>query len=153
MAPTTDRSARIAAAVERSKTEYQPQHAYTERDEAYRAWDGDSGGKYGLEYLAAWAYGQDGAASSKGAGTGIDEEGRVLDLIWARIDKKKPLGGVSREVLDSTVRMAVKRGDARAGELADLGKSCVSRSYAIGGLAGGYRHCRKQCCAFKTTVS
>jgi hypothetical protein len=132
MPPKGDRSARIAAAVERSKTEYQSQHAYTERDEAHANWLSEGsgvgngmGGKYGLEYVAARAYNLETSGGVK-VPEGGEGGGQTLDAIWERVDKGKPLGGLSKEVLDSAMVIAVRRGDSRAGELADLSKSCVS---------------------------
>ena len=122
MPAKTDRSERIAAAVLRSKTEYQPQHAYTEREDAFLPWAAESAGnsKYALEYLVTRALGRDGAAEGQWT------ESEVLDLVCSRADKSKPQGGLSREVLDGAVRLAVKRRDGRAGELADLSKGVVS---------------------------
>lgn len=97
-----NRQDRIAAAVERSKVEYQSHHAYTERGELGQS-------KHELEYTV----------------TRQNDE-NALDILWTAFPD------LSRELLDTAIRIAVRLGDERALPLAEASKVhvgcvCITR--------------------------
>ncbi|WVQ72360.1 hypothetical protein IAR50_001911 [Cryptococcus sp. DSM 104548] len=101
---------RIAAAVERSKTEYKPEHAYTERKwlnpKAYNENPPASKSQVDrqrLEYMASSLYHSD-PPDYRGA----------LKIVLLKFDsspKAKSLGGLSRELLDIGLNASIKCGD------------------------------------------
>ncbi|OWZ80573.1 hypothetical protein C366_00395 [Cryptococcus neoformans Tu401-1] len=127
---TSIRALRIAAAVERSKTEYRPEHAYTERlwlkpgsYKSQRPATNSQLDRQRLEYMASSLYFADPP----------DYQG-ALELVLLKFDaspKAKSLGGLSRELLDIGLKSAVKCGDkASAKSLADSSKSIWKGQFA-----------------------
>ncbi|WVN88440.1 uncharacterized protein L203_103650 [Cryptococcus depauperatus CBS 7841] len=104
---TSIRQLRIAAAVERSKTEYKAEHAYTERmwlkPESYKVTIPlfkSQLDRQRLEYMASSLY----------FAHPPDYRG-ALDLVTLKFDNSpsaKPLGGLSRELLDIGLNAAIK---------------------------------------------
>ncbi|ODN89615.1 hypothetical protein L198_06302 [Cryptococcus wingfieldii CBS 7118] len=111
---------RIAAAVERSKTEYKPEHAYTERKwlkpEAYSEHPPASKSQVDRQRLGEssdFSPAQEYAASSLYFSDPPDYSG-ALELVLLKFDsspKAKPLGGLSRELLDIGLNASIKCGD------------------------------------------
>ncbi|TYJ57535.1 hypothetical protein B9479_001853 [Cryptococcus floricola] len=124
------RALRIAAAVERSKTEYKPEHAYTERKwlkpDAYSKHPPASKSQVDrqrLEYAASSLYFSD-----------PPDYSGALELVLLKFDsspKAKPLGGLSRELLDIGLNASIKCGDKeKALLLANSSKSIWKGQFA-----------------------
>ncbi|WWD22801.1 hypothetical protein CI109_107295 [Kwoniella shandongensis] len=123
-APTLDKAAarrqRIAAAVEKSKTEYKPEHAYTER-KWYQAESSSRNvlkqhkvDRQHLEFVTATLYYAD-----------PPQYRASLDLVMSVFEPTaKSLGGLTRELLDTGIRSAIGCGDVPAAiALADCSRS------------------------------
>ncbi|WVF66662.1 hypothetical protein IAT40_001403 [Kwoniella sp. CBS 6097] len=108
------RRQRIAAAVERSKSEYKAEHAFTERwwyeDESIdrNVLSKPKADRQHLEYLTTGLY-----------YSNPPEYRTALDLILRTYDSapatKKPLGSLTRELVDIGIRSALALGDMEAG--------------------------------------
>ncbi|KAK4687607.1 hypothetical protein P7C73_g2522, partial [Tremellales sp. Uapishka_1] len=100
----TSRSKRIAAAVERSKTEYKPHHAYTEagwydeEDGGSRAGVNSKMDQYRLEFLST---------ASSFHSSPADTMSRILP----EINYAKPYANLSKELLDIAILSAIQIGN------------------------------------------
>ncbi|KIR42165.1 hypothetical protein I307_06393 [Cryptococcus deuterogattii 99/473] len=140
---TSIRALRIAAAVERSKTEYKPEHAYTERlwlqPGSYKSQRPATNSQVDRQKLGTCDIGKciahetEYMASSLYFADPPDYQG-ALDLVLLKFDpspKAKSLGGLSRELLDIGLKSAVKCGDKiSAKNLADSSKSIWKGQFA-----------------------
>nr|ODO01337.1 hypothetical protein L204_02066 [Cryptococcus depauperatus CBS 7855] len=111
---TSIRQLRIAAAVERSKTEYKAEHAYTERmwlkPESYKVTTPLFKSQLDRQRLGKHPRKNDYMASSLYFAHPPDYRG-ALDLVMLKFDNSssaKPLGGLSRELLDIGLNAAIK---------------------------------------------
>ncbi|EJT50542.1 hypothetical protein A1Q1_00163 [Trichosporon asahii var. asahii CBS 2479] len=132
------RAARIAAAVERSKTEYQPQHAYTERG-AEQAGPSKKD-RQRVEYAATWRL-LSPSSSPAEAQRALDDILSCLPLLKGSSEDADPatsrdlskLTGMPRELLGTALRAASEAGKSELA--AEIARSLKRHWKANPGLA------------------